>query len=117
MIRIKLILISFDFQSYLRIVRANLSLGDVNACETAIQQYDQLCRGMTDILPEKQKLQDLKKFLADMTASTNRKDYRRVLFLCDRVLEIANGDMDNKIRKGYMLTKLGRHNEAADVAT
>jgi hypothetical protein len=96
-------------------VRVTLSLGDVAGCQSAIQEYTR--RGAsTDITAEKAKLVDLKRHLADMEASTNRKDFRRVLFLCDRILEIANGGIDIKLRKGYTLVKLGRHTEAAEVA-
>lgn len=94
----------------------NLALGDVSACQIAIQQYDALGVRATNISSEKKKLLDLEKILADMGASTLRKDFRRVLFLCDRALEIATGDINVKIRKGYTLIKLSRHMEAAEMA-
>lgn len=103
-------------KGYLRLVRAHLALGDVTNCEAAILQYESLDETTTDITPEKQKLQQLKSFLADAGASTIRKDFRKVLFLCDRILEIAVGDLNTKVRKGFTLLRLGRHIEAGEVA-
>jgi tetratricopeptide (TPR) repeat protein len=91
-------------------------LGDAAACERAIEAYERIKPHNSDIVAEKHKLQELKKYIADVDITTHRKDFRRVVFLCDRILEISIGDVNTKTRKAFALIKLGRHNDAAELA-
>lgn len=106
----------FQTQSQLRLIRVQLALGNVKEAEKAIAQYGSQYTGQREIDQEKSKLLELKHLLVNLESATARNDQRHISYACDKVLEMAIGDINIKVRKAFALIKLGRHNEAGEIA-
>jgi len=105
-------------KGYLRLVRAALALGDVKACEGAIEGVDRNRLSFTlDINPEKIKLLQLKQLFNEITVAKSKKDHRKAVYLCERTSEIASGNIQLKMWKASALSSLGRHSEAQELCT
>jgi len=99
------------------LVRATLALGDVLACANAFEMI--LSKGglRLDLTEEKRKLELLKQYLAEIESSRLKKDFRKIVYLSERALDIAVADSKIKITKADALAKLGRFAEAGEMCT
>ncbi|CAG7678294.1 unnamed protein product [Allacma fusca] len=102
---------------YLRLVRSTLALGDTISCESAFTAVATKPELNIDLTEEKRKLDSLIQLKANIMASEEKKDFRRVLFLTERAKDIAVGDVMLKIKKAECLIKLGRFVEAQEQCT
>lgn len=91
-----------------------MALGDVKACETAIDSI-QSAHIDANIFTEMQNLAHLKQYFSEIEKTKAMKDYRKVVFLTERALTIANGNYNLKTAKAEALIKLGRDAEASEI--
>jgi len=101
---------------YLRLLRATLALGDTVGAESIVTSIKASNLGV-NIDVEERRLVTLKALRHEMQILKDRKDYRTLLFHCERGLAIAEGDVELKMLKADVLLKLNRMGEAQELCT
>lgn len=103
-------------KGYLRLIRTTLALGNIKECELAFESVAKL--GMdVGAKPEFDRLSWLKGHMADIDATKGKKDYRKLVYLASKGLEVASADNQLKMLKADALVRLGRHGEAQELCT
>jgi len=106
----------FD-KGYLRLLRSTLSLGDTLGAEKVLIEINTHIPGVADVSGEIARVKSLKLYLKEIEGAKEKKDFRKILYLTDRALEIADGDLQLKMVKANSLLKLDRFSEALDLCT
>jgi len=105
-------------KGFLRLIRSTLALGDIVGTEGVLQSLKASNLPFTSVfLEEERRLQNLKAQRAECTVAKEKKEFRKLLYLCDRSLLIAEGDLELKMLKADALLHLNRTAEAQELCT
>ena len=102
-------------KGYVRIAKCCLALGDSAAALDAINKAVEL-EPTVDLANEKRNIQALQTYADDSIRAYGKGDYRKVIFCCDRSLELAPAARRLKLVKAECLVMLGRYQEAEEMA-
>ncbi|XP_049786503.1 dnaJ homolog subfamily C member 7 [Schistocerca cancellata] len=102
-------------KGYIRIAKCSLALGDITAAENAISFVNELEPANTAILPEKKKIEVVRRFEEEAKKAYLKNDYRKVVYCMDRMLEQVPCSL-YKLQRAECLALIGRYQEAQEVA-
>lgn len=105
-----------SFQGYLRLAKCYMMLGDLSAADKALLKVLEIEPSNPQLVPERANLAIVQKYSDDAEKCLEKQDFRTVVFLMDRVLEIVRGCQRFTLMKAESLALLGRHEEAQEIA-
>ncbi|XP_026277240.1 dnaJ homolog subfamily C member 7 [Frankliniella occidentalis] len=103
-------------KGYLRMAKCCMMMGDLSAADKALLKVQEMEPNNPQLVPERINLGTLQKYTDDAEKCLEKKDFRKVVFLMDRVLEIVRGCQRFLLIKAESLALLGRHEEAQEIA-
>lgn len=93
-----------------------MMLGDLSAADKALTKVLEIEPANPQLPPERANLATVQKYSDDAEKCLEKQDFRTVVFLMDRVLEIVRGCQRFTLMKAESLALLGRHEEAQEIA-
>ncbi|XP_014282079.1 dnaJ homolog subfamily C member 7 [Halyomorpha halys] len=103
-------------KGWVRVAKSNIAIGDFKGAENALIQIEKLEPTNSNLVVEKKHLDNAKKFNDEAEKAYSKKDFRKVVYLLDRALEICNACSRFKVMKAECLARLGRYQEAQELA-
>lgn len=103
-------------KAYVRIAKCGIALGDLTTAEQALNKIKELDTSNTLTANEVRSLELMKQYENDANNAYDKKDFRKVVYCMDRVLDQAPSCARYKVRKAECLAFLGRYQEAQEIA-
>ena len=103
-------------KGYLRMAKCCMMMGDLSTADKALLKVQELEPNNPQLVPERINLGTVQKHIDDADKCLEKKDFRKVVYLMDRVLEIVRGCQRFILIKAESLALLGRHEEAQELA-
>uniref|UniRef100_A0A1B6M3I0 J domain-containing protein n=1 Tax=Graphocephala atropunctata TaxID=36148 RepID=A0A1B6M3I0_9HEMI len=103
-------------KGWIRVIKCCIAMGDTSTADNALSRLAELDSNNPAIAEEKKTLNVFKRHEEDVKKAYDKKDYRRVVYYLDRILEVAPACTRLKVLKAECLAYLGRYQEAHELA-
>lgn len=103
-------------KGYQRMVKCGTALADLTTAETAIKKLLELEPNNPSINNEKNNVDNLRRLEVEANKANEKKDFRKLLWILGKCLDIAPMCTRYKIEKAECLAFLGRYEESQEIA-
>lgn len=103
-------------KGYLRMAKCCMMMGDLSTADKALLKVEEIEPNNPQLVPERVNLGTIQKYWDDAEKCLDKKDFRKVVYLMDRILEIVKGCQRFTLIKAESLAMLGRHEESQELA-
>jgi len=105
------------FKGGLRMIKCYIALGNLTAASRALQDLKSRDpNNSTSYASENTNINRLRDLEANADKDMNKSDFRRVVYVMDRALEMAPACVNYKTKRAECLALLGRYNEAQEAS-